>query len=57
VDELINDPKLYLKVNFFNFILDVAIYRVDKMFEQVKKHSYIFLCLYEIEKNQKLRTL
>lgn len=50
VDEPINDPKLHLKVNFFNYILDVAINRVTERFEQLKEHNDIFLFLYEIEK-------
>lgn len=50
VVEPINDPKLHLKVNFFNFILDVAINRITERFEQLKEHNDIFLFLYEIEK-------
>jgi hypothetical protein len=50
VDEPINDPKLHLKVNFFNFILDIAINRITEKFEKSKEHNDIFLFLYEIEK-------
>lgn len=50
VDEPIIDPKTHFKVNFFYYILDVAINSINERFEQLKEHSDYFLFLYDISK-------
>lgn len=43
MDEPKNNPKLFLEVNFLNYIFNVVINHITERFEQLKEHIDTFL--------------
>lgn len=48
-DEPIRDAKQKFKIEFFNYIIDVALNSLEERFNQLSSHSDVFKFLYDIE--------